>query len=119
MKKILVADDSEFIRKVLKETLSAEYEVVMANTGKKALAMYEKEKPDLVLLDIIMPEGEEEGIQVLKKLINMDKKTVVIMITAVGQDTIRQECKALGVKDYITKPFSEDDVLKKVSKYLK
>jgi two-component system chemotaxis response regulator CheY len=66
-----------------------------------------------------MPEGEEEGIQVLEKLIDMDKKAVVIMITAIGQDTIRAECKGLGAKDYIVKPFSEDDVLKKVRKYLK
>lgn len=118
MKKILVADDSEFIRKVLKETLSSEYKVVIANTGKKTLVMYKKEKPDLVLLDIIMPEGEEEGLQVLEKLIDMDKKAVIIMITAVGQDMIRAECKKLGAKDYIVKPFSEDDVLKKVRKYL-
>jgi two-component system, chemotaxis family, chemotaxis protein CheY len=119
MKKILVADDSEFIRKVLKETLSLEYDVVMAKTGKQTLDMYKKEKPDLTLLDIIMPEGEEEGLQVLEKLIEMDKKAVVIMITAVGQDTIRAECKGLGAKGYITKPFSEEDVLKEVSKYLK
>jgi len=119
MKKILVADDSEFIRKVLKETLSPEYKVVMANDGKKTLNMYKKEKPDLVLLDIIMPEGEEEGIQVLEKLIEMDKKAVIIMITAVGQDTIRAECKGLGAKGYIAKPFSEEDVLKEVKKYLK
>lgn len=119
MKKILVADDSEFIRKVLKETLSLEYEVVMANTGKKTLDMYKKEKPDLVLLDIIMPEGEEEGLQVLEKLMEMDEKAVVIMITAVGQETIRMECKGLGAKGYIIKPFSEEDVLKEVRKYLK
>lgn len=119
MKKILVADDSEFIRKVLKDTLSTEYEVVTANNGKKTLDMYKKEKPDLVLLDIIMSEGEEEGIKVLEKLIAMDKKAVVIMITAVGQDTIKEECKGLGAKGYVTKPFSEEDVLKEVSKYLK
>jgi len=119
MKKILVADDSEFIRKVLKESLSSEYEVVIANTGKKTLEMYKKEKPDLVLLDIIMPEGEEEGIQVLEKLFAMDKEVAVIMITAVGQDSIREECKRLGAKGYITKPFSEEDVLKEVKKYLK
>lgn len=119
MKKILVADDSEFIRKVLKESLSSEYEVVMANTGKKVLDMYKKEKPDLVLLDIIMPEGEEEGLRVLEKLMEMDKNALVIMITAVGQDTIRAECKGLGAKGYITKPFSEDEVLGLVRKYLK
>lgn len=119
MKKILVADDSEFIRKVLKETLSLEYKVVKAKTGKQALDMYKKEKPDLVLLDIIMPEGEEEGLNVLEKLMEMDKSALVIMLTAVGQDTIREECEGLGAKGYIIKPFSEEDVLKEVGKYLK
>ncbi len=119
MKKILVADDSEFVRKVLKETLSPEYKVVMANTGKKTLAMYRKEKPDLVLLDIIMPEGEEEGIQVLEKIIEIDKKAVVIMITAVEQDMIRAECQGLGAKGFITKPLSEEHVLTTVGKFLK
>lgn len=118
MKKILVVDDSEFIRKVLKETLSAQYSVVMASTGKKALEVYKKEKPDLVLLDIIMPGGEEEGMKVLEKIIDIDKESLVIMITAVGQETIRQECKKLGARDYIVKPFDEDDVLKTVKKYL-
>jgi two-component system, chemotaxis family, chemotaxis protein CheY len=119
MKKILVADDSEFIRKVLKDTLSPEYEVVTANTGKKAIDVYKKENPDMVLLDIIMPDGEEEGLLVLKKLIAMDKKAVIIMITAVGQNTIKEECKKLGAKGYIIKPFSEEDVLKEVKKFLK
>ena len=119
MKKILVADDSEFIRKVLKDTLSPKYEVVMASTGKKAIEAYKKEKPDLVLLDIIMPEGEEEGLTVLEELIKMDKEAVIVMITAVGQDTIKAECKGLGAKGYIVKPFSEKDVLKEVGKYLK
>ncbi len=119
MKKILIADDSEFIRKVLKDTLSQEYKVVTANTGKKTLDMFKKEKPDMVLLDIIMPDGEEEGIQVLKKLIKMDRKALVIMITAVGQDTIRKKCRTIGARDYVIKPFSEEDVLKKVNEYLK
>lgn len=118
MKKILVADDSEFIRKVLKDTLSPEYKVITANTGKKALELYLKEKPDMVLLDIIMPDGEEEGVLVLKKLMQADKEAVVCMITAVGQDTMRKECRKLGAKGYIAKPFSEDDVLAEVRKQI-
>jgi two-component system, chemotaxis family, chemotaxis protein CheY len=66
-----------------------------------------------------MPDGEEEGIQVLEKLIKINKKALIIMITALGQDTIKEKCMKLGARDYITKPFSEEDVLKKVSKYLK
>jgi two-component system, chemotaxis family, chemotaxis protein CheY len=119
MKKILVADDSEFIRQVIKDTLSPQYKVVTASDGRKTVAMYKKEKPDMVLLDIIMPDGEEEGLRVLKKLMAMDEKALVIMISAVGQDSVREECRKSGARDYITKPFSEEEVLEKVQKYLK
>jgi two-component system, chemotaxis family, chemotaxis protein CheY len=119
MKKVLVTDDSEFIRKVIKDILSPQYDVVTANNGKKAVAMFKKEKPDMVLLDIIMPDGEEEGLIALKKLKALDGNVPVIMISAVGQDTVQEECKKLGAADYITKPFSEEDVLEKVGKYLK
>ena len=66
-KKILIADDSLFMRKVLKDILSkkSEYEIVEANSGANTEQQFKKEKPDLVLLDIIMPDGEEEGIRVL------------------------------------------------------
>ena len=117
-KKILVADDSAFIRKVVKEALSEKYKVIQASSGAKAIAKFKEEKPDLVLLDIIMPEGEEEGLSVLKKIIKSNSKTKVIMITAVGQDTIRKECKKLGAAAYIVKPFDEDEVVKAAEKAL-
>jgi len=118
LKKILVADDSEFIRKVIKDVLSPEYAVVTANSGKKALEIYGREKPDMILLDIIMPGGEQEGIRVLEELIRMDGNAVVIMITAVGQNAIRIQCARLGAKSYIVKPFDENDLLQTVKEYM-
>ena len=118
MKKILVADDSLFMRKMLKDILSDKYEIVEAESGSKAEKQIEKEKPDLVLLDIIMPEGEEEGIIVLKKLMKANPKAKVVMITAVGQDTIVEECKKAGAADYIIKPFDKEKVIETVAKYL-
>jgi len=117
-KKILVVDDSLFIREVLKGLLTKNYTVVEADTGSKALAQFEKENPDLTLLDIVMPEGEEEGIRVLQEIRKIDPKASVIMITAVGQDEIIKRCKKLGTKDYIVKPFDHQMVCKTVAKYL-
>ena len=119
-KKILIADDSLFMRKVLKDILSkkSEYEIVEANSGANTEQQFKKEKPDLVLLDIIMPDGEEEGIRVLKEIKKVDHETKVIMISAVGQEAVIEECKRLGARDYIVKPFDEKLVVNTVKKYL-
>jgi len=121
MKKILIADDSLFMRKVLKDILSSnagEYEIVEAHSGRSSLEQFKKENPDLILLDIIMPESEEEGLNVLRKIMKTNPEAKVVMITAVGQKLVMEECKKLGAKDYIIKPFDEEQVVKTVEKYL-
>ena len=121
MKKILIVDDSLFMRMVLKGILSkieGEYETVEADSGSKALELLKRAKPDLVLLDIIMPEGEEEGVRVLQTIMKNDPERKVIMITAVGQDPVVEQCKKLGAKDYIIKPFGEEQVIETVRKAL-
>jgi len=117
-KKILIADDSLFMRRILKDILSDKYTIVEAESGSKAEQQFKEEKPDLILLDIIMPEGEEEGIKVLKKIGKSNPGAKVVMITAVGQDTIIEECKKLGAVDYIVKPFDREEVINIVQKYL-
>lgn len=117
-KKILIADDSLFMRMTLRNNLIGEYEIVEADSGAEALEQFEKEKPDLVLLDIVMPQGEEEGIRVLKEIMKNHPQAQVVMITAVGQEAILEECKKLGAKDYIVKPFDEKLVNETVEKYL-
>jgi len=118
MSKILIADDSLFMRRILKDILSEEYKVVEADSGAKALEQFEKEHPDLVLLDIVMPEGEEEGVTVLRSIIEKNPEAQVVMITAVGQDAIIEECRRLGAKDYIVKPFDAKKVAETVEKCL-
>ena len=118
MSNILIADDSLFMRRILKDILSEQYEVIEADSGAKALEQFEKEKPDLVLLDIIMPAGEEEGITVLRSIMEKYPEARVIMITAVGQDAIIEECRKLGAKDYIVKPFDAKLVTETVEKCL-
>jgi two-component system chemotaxis response regulator CheY len=121
MKKILIVDDSLFMRMVLKGILSkmeGEYETLEADSGTKALELLKRVKPDLVLLDVIMPEGEEEGVRVLQTIMKNDPESKVVMITAVGQDPVVEQCKKLGAKDYIIKPFDEERVIETVRKAL-
>lgn len=117
-KKILIADDSLFMRRILKDILSDKYNIIEAESGAKAEQQFKKEEPDLVLLDIIMPGGEEEGIKVLQKIRKANPKAKVVMITAVGQDSTIEECKKLGAVDYIIKPFDREEVINIVQKHL-
>ena len=110
MKKVLIADDSLFMRKVLKDLLTPRYQIVEANSGPSALKQIEKERPDLVLLDIVMPEGEEAGVKALRTLRKSHPDLPVIIITAVGQNAVKQTCQNLGVTDYIVKPFEDQQI---------
>lgn len=111
--KILTADDSAFMRKVLIDILTdAGYDnIIEAENGKQALEKYKSESPDLILLDIVMPEID--GIETLKQI---GKSAKVIMITAVGQESIMDDAKANGALGYIIKPFDKEKVIEEVKK---
>ena len=115
MAKILIADDSQFMRKILKDILyGAGYtDTIECVDGKECMAKYVSEKPDLVLLDIIMPEMD--GMEVLKKI---GHEVKVVVISAVGQEKMIGEAKDLGSLDYIVKPFDNNQVLEVVKKVL-
>lgn len=120
-KKILIIDDSPFICLVLKgivERTLPGSEVSEADSGTTALKQFKKTMPDLVLLDIIMPEGEEEGVNILKRIMNANPQTRIIMITAVGHDVMINRCKELGVLDYIVKPFEDKQIEELLKKYI-
>lgn len=129
MKKILIVDDSPFLRNSLKEVLrqkfsgSEELQIVEAGNRETALQEFDKGSIDLVLLDIVMREGEKEGVKVLEEIRSPFKtktktKTPVLILTAVGQEMIVQECEKLGIEGYILKPFDEDEILKAVQRCL-
>lgn len=112
--KILIVDDSMFMRKILKDILSKEgHNIIEAENGAECLAKCDSEKPDLVLLDIIMPEVD--GIEVLKKIGKLAK---IVVISAVGQEKMVEEAKSLGALDYIVKPFDNEKVIEAVKKVL-
>lgn len=117
MGKVLIVDDSAFMRKVLKDILSDECRVIEADSAPTAVEQFKKEHPDLVLLDIIMPGGDEAGIGVLRTLMEIDPDAKVVMISALGQDVIMEQCKTLGAVDYVTKPFDDRQVREKVERY--
>ena len=114
-KTILIVDDSLFMRSVLKDILVSRYDVIEADSGATGKVQIEEQRPDLVLLDIVMPGGIEEGIGLLKRTMKTDPRQKIIMISAVGQDTIMAECRKYGARDYIVKPFDGEEVLSKVA----
>jgi len=112
--KILIADDSAFMRKILKDILEGMgfSKFVEAENGVQAVEYYNAEKPDLILLDVIMPE--QDGIETLKKISKSGGK--FLMISAIGQDSIISDAKANGANGYIVKPFDKDKVVEEINK---
>jgi len=103
--KILTVDDQMGIDSFFYEFFTARnYEVFNATSGKEALRIVQKENPRIVLLDINM--GGMDGIETLKKIKELNKETIVIMVTGVKDDDVMQKAKELGADDYITKPLS-------------
>lgn len=115
-KKILICDDAAFMRMMIKDILTKNgYEVAgEAENGKKAVERYNETKPDLVLMDITMPEMD--GIQALKAIKAADPSASVIMCSAMGQQAMVIEAIQSGAKDFIVKPFQAERVLEAVKK---
>ncbi len=107
--KILIVDDDKSIRKGLALTLGDDYRVVTAQDASEALALYPREQPDIVLLDVGLPEMD--GVAVLEKLKEIDAETVVIMVTAV--EDVKTIVKAVkrGAYDYLVKPVDSHELL--------
>lgn len=115
MKKILIADDNTLAVELVWVTLEGgDYEVVDASNGKEALKKARVEKPDLILLDIVMPKMD--GFEVCRRLKKdpQTKEIPIIMLTAKGQQVDQEKGRQLGVQDYITKPFSPSALLAKI-----
>ncbi|PWQ93595.1 response regulator [Leucothrix arctica] len=114
--KILIADDSKTERAHLRQVLlSGGYEVITADSGQAALELMDAETPDLVLLDIIMENGD--GYQTCRKLKRnpMTKDIPVVMVTSKSNEVDRKWAMKLGASDYITKPYNDDELLLRLS----
>ena len=117
-KNILICDDAAFMRMMIKDILSKNgYEVAgEAENGAIAVEKYNELHPDLVLMDITMPEMD--GIQALKKIKEGDPNASVIMCSAMGQQAMVVESIQSGAKDFIVKPFQADRVVESINKVL-
>ena len=115
-KNILVCDDAAFMRMMIKDILSKNgYNVAgEAENGIKAVEKYKEVSPDLVLMDITMPEMD--GIQALKEIKKVDAGAKVIMCSAMGQQAMVIESIQAGAKDCIVKPFQAERVIEAVKK---
>ena len=115
-KNILVCDDAAFMRMMIKDILNKNgYNVAgEAENGIRAVEKYKEVSPDLVLLDITMPEMD--GIQALKEIKKVDAGAKVIMCSAMGQQAMVIESIQAGAKDFIVKPFQAERVIEAVKK---
>jgi diguanylate cyclase (GGDEF)-like protein len=119
-KKILVIDDSDLMLNIIRDIIeSAGYEAVTASSGKEGLDLVRKEKPDLVLLDVIMPEMN--GFEVCEILRNDDSNNLlpIIILTAKSKDEDKLRGLELGADDYIIKPFNPRELISRVNNTLR
>jgi len=116
--RVLVVDDAAFMRMMIKDILRrGGYQVVgEAEDGVKAIEKYRELKPDLVTMDITMPDMD--GITAVKEIRAIDPNAVIIMCSAMGQQAMVIDAIQAGAKDFIVKPFQPDRVLEAIRKVL-
>lgn len=115
MTKILIVDDAEFLRvRIIKMLTGQGFEVFEAENGAKAVEKYKEVRPDVVLMDITMPEMD--GLAALKEIRAFDSQAKVVMLTALGQESVVLEAVKSGARDFIVKPFEHDRVMSAIHK---
>jgi len=119
MNKVLIIDDSENMRMTIRALVEANgYTVVgEASDGKTGIEMYEKLKPDIVTMDVVM--RDMNGIESLKSIIDKDPGAIVVMVSAMGQDNFVKDAIVAGAKGFVVKPFGELQLMDAFSKALK
>jgi len=117
MSKILIVDDAEFLRVRISRLLSTNgYEILEAQNGLQAVEIYKWSQPDVVLMDVTMPEMD--GLTALKEIRRFDPQARVIMVTALGQESVVLDAIRSGARDFVVKPFDFDRVIAALNKVL-
>ncbi len=118
MAKILLVDDAAFMRMMVKDTLTKNgyTDIYEAADGVQAVEKYNEVRPDLVIMDITMPNMD--GLEALKTIRTVDPNASVVMCSAMGQEAMVIEAIKSGAKDFIVKPFKPDRILKTVTTIL-
>jgi len=118
-KKILVVDDEPDILKVVRFRLKATgYDVITAENGQKALDLMEKQKPDLIFVDLRMPVLDGYGLCRRLKADDELKNIPIVLLSASSGGTIAEKAEELKADDYLVKPFEPEELLEKVKKFL-
>ena len=117
-KRILIADDESSVRSLLKRILSGNYVVFEASNGEEALDVAHREKPDLILMDIMMPKLDGIGACTLIKNDPVTQTIPVIMVTARWQPLDQEYAKDMGADGYLVKPFDTKELMDMTEKFL-
>lgn len=111
--KVLIVDDAPYMIKVIRDILEAyQHEVYEALNGEEALIRYSEIKPDIVLMDILMPTLD--GLSATRKIIERDPTANIIVITAMGKIGLEKDCLEAGAKKFIVKPFKMKELLSSI-----
>ena len=116
--KVLFCDDSSFMRTILKGIILKEPFVLAgeASNGREAVELYEKLRPDLVTMDIVMPE--KDGIEAVREIRSIDPSAKIVMVSAMGQQSMVIEAIQAGARDFIIKPFQPPRVSEALKRVL-
>lgn len=116
MAKVLIVDDAAFMRMMIRDILEKNgFEIIgEGSNGLKAVELYKKEKPDVVTMDITMPDMD--GIEAVKAIKAFDPSAKIVMCSAMGQQTMVMDAIRAGARDFIVKPFQADRVLEAIRK---
>ena len=118
--KILIVDDAQFTRNILKNIINKiDYAEVVgeAKNGKEALDLYQKLKPDLITMDLVMPE--KGGIETIEELLKSDPNAIIVVVSALGQEALVLEAAKKGAKDFIQKPFKTEQIIEVMERIIK
>jgi two-component system chemotaxis response regulator CheY len=121
MANVLIVDDASFMRAVLKKIVLQQGHAVVAEAGSgdEAIDKFLQLRPDLVLMDIVMPPGAKakDGIEALKQIMLANPQAKIVMCSSMGQQALITEALQSGAKDFVTKPFKPEKVMEVLSKY--
>jgi len=117
MKRILIVDDSAFTRGIHKQILESQgYETLEAASGDEALEKFKREKPDLVMMDLLMPDAD--GMDVVREILQIDPDAKTVICSTDKQKFRQEEAKEIGTMGFITKPINAEKMVETLKKIL-
>jgi len=118
-KKVLIVDDAVFMRGLIKDVFSSpDFEIVgEASNGVEGVEKFKELNPDIVIMDIVMPF--KSGIEATREIRRLSSSVIIIICSALGQETLVMEAIEAGANDFIVKPFKKEEVLSVINKFIK